>query len=58
MQYSPSREVYTIANKFPAIYGTRRSITMFTTVPIVNQINQIHSLQPYSPKIHFNIASL
>jgi hypothetical protein len=60
MEQSPSWEakVAQLVKKFPAFYGTRMFITVFTippVVPILTQMNPIHNFPAYVPYIHFNI---
>jgi hypothetical protein len=47
-----------LIKKFHAFYEAQRFITMFTRASqslFQSRQNQIHTLPPYSPKIHFNI---
>jgi hypothetical protein len=43
-----------LVKKFPAVYGTRRFVTVFTT--ILSQMNPVHILPSYLQKIHFTIV--
>ena len=47
-----------VFKKFPTFYGTRKFITSFKTpplVPIVSQINPVHTLISHFVKNYFNI---
>jgi hypothetical protein len=48
-----------LVKKYPAIYGTRKFITVFTRahhrVPILSQMHQVYNFLPYFSRIHFNI---
>jgi hypothetical protein len=49
-----------LLENFPAFYGTRRFITTVyissPPVPILGQIDPIHTIPSYLSKIHFNIV--
>jgi hypothetical protein len=44
-----------LVKRFPAFYGTRRFITVFTTARL-NQMHPVHTLLHYLPNIHSNIT--
>jgi hypothetical protein len=49
-----------LLKNFPAFYGTRRFIAVFTkpsTVAILSQTNPIHTIPFYTSKIDFNIVN-
>jgi len=49
-----------MVKKFPTFHGTQRFITVFTRAPplvsILSEMNPVHTLLPYFPKIHCNIV--
>jgi hypothetical protein len=59
MKLRRSWEITQLVKKFPACYGIRRFITMFTRlklVPILGQMNPVHNFPPYLYKIHWVIS--
>jgi hypothetical protein len=47
-----------LVKKFPSFYGTRWFITVYKCpplVPILNEMNTVHTFPPYFPKINSNI---
>jgi hypothetical protein len=57
MEHSTSWEAnsHSASQKLPALYGTWRFITMFASlslVPVLSQMNPIHTSPPYFSKIH------
>jgi hypothetical protein len=53
--------VMRLLKNFPTYYGTSKFITVFTRtlplVPILSQINPVHSTTSYLSKIHFDIVA-
>jgi hypothetical protein len=47
-----------LVKKFLPFYGTRRFITVFTTAPILSQMNPVHMFSSYYSKVHSNISLL
>jgi hypothetical protein len=45
-----------LLKNFVAFNGTRRFIIVLTLVPILSQINPVHTIQSYLSKTHFNIV--
>jgi len=48
-----------LVKNFPAFYGTRKFIIFVTNslpvIPILSQLNQVHTLSFYFLEIHFNV---